>query len=50
MMSINLKDISILNIRGVDYCCNINEISKNEAINFPQNANLTKKEEYCKNK
>ena len=40
-MSINLNDIAILNIRDVDYCCIINGISKNDATNLLQNANLT---------
>ena len=34
MMSMNLSDIAILNIKGSDYCCIINLISKNEAINL----------------
>lgn len=33
MMFINLE-IAILNINGVDYCCNINEISKSDAVNL----------------
>ena len=33
MMSINLSDIAILNIKGSDYGCIISLISKNEAIN-----------------
>ena len=41
MMSINLHDIAILNIRGIDYCCIINGISKSDALNLLQNANLT---------
>ena len=41
MMSINLNDIAILNIKG--YCCIISLISKNEAINLIQNADLTEK-------
>ena len=41
MMSIPLSNITILNICGVDYCCIINEISKIEAINLLQNANLS---------
>ena len=32
MMSMNLSDIAILNVKGSDYCCIITEISKNEAI------------------
>ena len=42
MMSINLNDIAILNIKGY-YCCIISLISKNEAINLIQNADLTGK-------
>ena len=36
-------NIAILNIKGSDYCCIINLISKNEAINLMQNADSTKK-------
>ena len=39
MMSINLSDIAILNIKGSDYHCIISLISKNEA----QDADLTEK-------
>ena len=46
MMSINISDISILNIKGSDYCCVINLISKNGAIKFIQNGDLTKKAEH----
>ena len=42
MMSINLSDIAILNIKGTGYCCIISLISKNPAINL-QNADLTEK-------
>ena len=35
MISINLSDISILNIKGSDYCCIIRLISKNKVkINY----------------
>ena len=34
MMSVNLSNIAILNIRGSDYCCTISLISTNEAINL----------------
>ena len=30
MMSINIKDITILSIKGSDYCCIISLISKNK--------------------
>ena len=43
MMSMNLSDIAILNIKGSDYCCIISLISKNETLNLIQNADLTKK-------
>ena len=43
MMSINLSNIAVLNIKGSDYCCIISLISKNEAINLMQNAYLTEK-------
>ena len=39
----NLSNIAILNIEGPNYCCIISLISKNEAINLTQNANLTEK-------
>ena len=34
MMSMNLSDIAILNIKGFDYCCIISRISKSKAINL----------------
>ena len=43
MMSINLNDIAIFNIKGSDYHCIISLISKNDAINLMQNADLTEK-------
>ena len=41
MMSMNLSDIAILNIKGCDYRCIISRISKNETINVMQNADFT---------
>ena len=43
MMSMNLSDTVVLNIKGSDYRCIINLISKNEAINLMQNTDLTEK-------
>ena len=43
IMSVNLSDIVILNIKGSDYCCIISGISENEAINLIQNIDLTEK-------
>ena len=43
MTSINLSNIAISNIKGSDYRCAISLISKNEAINLLQNADLTGK-------
>ena len=36
----NLSDIAVLNIQGSDYWCIVSLISKNEAINLMQNADL----------
>ena len=43
MMSMDLSDIAILNIKASNYCCIIRRISKIEAINLMQNADLTNK-------
>ena len=43
MMSLSLSNIAILNISSADYCCIINGISKNEAINLPENNDLNEK-------
>ena len=42
-ISVNISNIAILNIKGSDYFCIISLISKNEAINLMQNADLTEK-------
>ena len=41
MMSMNLSDIAILNIKSDDYRCIFSGISKNEATSLMQNADLT---------
>ena len=46
MMSMNLSDIAILNIKCCDCCCIFSLISKNDAINLMENADLTKKVEH----
>ena len=43
MMSVNLSDIHISSINGDHYRCVISGISKSEAINLMQNADLTLK-------
>ena len=43
MMSMNLSDIAISNIKGADYCYIISRINKSEAINLMQNIDLTEK-------
>ena len=43
IMYINLSNIAILNIKGFDYRCIISLISKNEAKNLMQYADLTEK-------
>ena len=50
MMSINLSDIAILNIKGSDYRCMISQISKNKALKLIQNADLTEKPNIIKHK
>ena len=45
MMSMNLSNINILNVKSVDCHCIFSEISKNEAINLLENINLTRKRE-----
>ena len=37
LMSMNLSDIAILNIKGSDYCCIISLVSKNEAMTLIRN-------------
>ena len=43
MMSMNLIDIIILNIKITDYFCSISGINKSEAINITRNIDLTEK-------
>ena len=43
MMSVNLNDVAILNIKGADYCGIISGIRQIDAVDVLQNANLTKK-------
>ena len=43
MMSMNVSDIAISNIKFADYCCIISGISKSEIINLMQNIDLTEK-------
>ena len=43
MMSIKFSDSAILSIKVSAYCCIISLISKNEALNLIQNADLTEK-------
>ena len=43
MMSMNLSDIAVLNIKGSDNRCIISLISKNDALNLLQNTDLTVK-------
>ena len=40
MIPVNLNNIAILNISGVDFCI-VNEIAKSEAVNLLQNADFT---------
>ena len=47
MMSMNLSDITMLNIISVDRCI-VSGISKNEVINLMQNTDLSEKMEHYK--
>ena len=48
MMSMNLSEIAILNIKSADYGCITSKISESEAINLMQNIDLTEKAEHYK--
>ena len=48
MISMNLCNIAILNIKSADYCYIISGISKNDAINLIQNADIIENMEYYK--
>ena len=50
IISVDLNNIAILNINGPDYCCNINRISKDDALNLLKNTDLTEKREHYKDK
>ena len=41
MMSMNVSDIAILNIKSIDHHCIISGISKNKTINLMQSIDLT---------
>ena len=43
MMSMNLSDIAILNIKGSNYDCVFSLSSENKAINLLKNIDLTEK-------
>ena len=43
IMSMNLSNIAILNIKGCDYCCITTGIRNSKAINLMQYINLTGK-------
>ena len=48
MISVNLNDILILSINGINYHCIISKISKNEAVTLLQNTELTEKNKFYK--
>ena len=37
MLCLNISDIAIINVKGVDYCCIIQDINKSEAISLLKN-------------
>ena len=50
MISMNLNDITIINVKGSDYHCIISLSSKNKDIKLMQNNDLTKKSRTLLNK
>ena len=48
MISVNLNDILILSINGINQHCIISKISKNEAVTLLQNTELTEKNKFYK--
>ena len=51
IMSVNLIDIAILNIKSTDHRCIVSGISKSEVINLMRNIDLTeKKQNFIKHK
>ena len=49
VMSMNLSDIAILNMKVSNYCCIISGISKSEAINIMKNIDLIEESGTLKN-
>ena len=43
MMACELKNIAILNIKSVDYRCDLWNITRNDSINIPGNSKLDDK-------
>ena len=43
MISMNLSNITVLDIKSSDYYCIISRINKNEALSLMQNVDLTEK-------
>ena len=43
MISLNLSNTAIFNIKNADYSCIVNGISKNDVMNLMQNIDLTTK-------
>ena len=40
MLCLNISDIDIVSLKGVNYCCIIHDISKSEAIYLLENSEL----------
>ena len=40
MLCINIIDIAIITVKGIDYCCIINNITKSDRINSLENSVL----------
>ena len=40
MLCLNLSEIAIITVKGIDYFCIIHDISKSEAIHLPEHSVL----------
>ena len=42
-LCLNLSDIAIITVKGVDFCCNVHDISKSDAIHLSKISVLDKR-------
>ena len=44
ILCLNISNLGIITVKGIDYCCITNGISKSEAINLLENSVLNDRE------